>query len=62
MPLCTVCGEESETVTKCKICGAKYCSDCGEHDDKTCIYCFDEDEEDENWNTEWDEDKDWDDE
>ncbi len=50
MPICAICGEEAENVTKCKMCGEKFCSDCGEPDEKLCIYCLDDEEE------EWDDD------
>lgn len=57
VPLCTLCGEDVDSVTKCIICGAKFCSDCGEHDEKTCVYCYEEDEE---WDSEWDDEDEWD--
>lgn len=57
MPICAICGEEVEHVTKCKMCGEKFCSDCGEPDEKLCIYCMDDDDD---WDDEEDfEDKDW---
>ncbi len=46
MPICAIRGEEAELVTKCKMCGEKFCADCGEPDEKLCIYCLD-DEDDE---------------
>lgn len=45
MPICAICGEEVDHVTKCKMCGEKFCVDCGEPDEKLCIYCLDDDEE-----------------
>ena len=55
MPLCTLCGEDMDVVTKCSVCGARFCVDCGEPDEKLCIYCYDEDDD------EWDdEEDDWD--
>jgi len=45
MPICANCGEQVEVVTKCKMCGEKFCSDCGEPDEKLCIYCLDEDDD-----------------
>ena len=55
MPICANCGEQVEVVTKCKMCGEKFCSDCGEPDEKLCIYCLDEDDElDDNWDKEED--------
>jgi hypothetical protein len=43
MPMCSLCGEEMDHVTKCKTCGEKFCDDCGDTDEKLCIYCLDED-------------------
>ncbi|MBN2335529.1 hypothetical protein JXL21_08205 [Candidatus Bathyarchaeota archaeon] len=61
MPICAICGEESEHVTKCKMCGEKFCTDCGEPDQKLCLYCLDDDEEHDE-DEEKDDDEDWDDE
>ena len=55
MPICAICGEEAEHVTKCKMCGEKFCADCGEPDEKLCIYCLDDEDD------EFDDDDDWDD-
>lgn len=55
MPICAICGVESDQITKCKMCGEKFCPDCGEPDQKLCIYCLDD--EDDDWD---DEDEDWD--
>ena len=55
MPICAICGEEMEHVTRCKTCGEKFCADCGEADAKQCVYCLDdettyeEDDEDDDW-------------
>ena len=43
MPICAMCGEEFDSITRCKICGEKFCADCGEADEKLCIYCADDD-------------------
>jgi hypothetical protein len=56
MPICAICGEEADHVTKCKMCGEKFCADCGEPDEKLCIYCLDDDEGD--WDDDDDEDLD----
>ena len=48
--MCAMCGEESVEVTKCKMCGEKFCADCGKADEKVCIYCADDDDDsDEDW-------------
>lgn len=60
MPICAICGEDMETVVKCKQCGEKFCVDCGSPDDKLCIYCLDEDDEWDEDDDDWDDD-DWDD-
>ena len=50
MPLCTLCGEDADSVTECKECGAKFCEFCGAPDDKLCEYCIDDvDNEDDDW-------------
>ena len=55
MPTCVICGEEAEHVTRCKLCGEKFCSECGEVDEKLCIFCADDDEE--NDHDYWDDDR-----
>jgi hypothetical protein len=47
MPICAICGENMEHVTRCKMCGEKFCQDCGNTAAKLCIYCDDEDGD--NW-------------
>jgi hypothetical protein len=42
MPICAMCGEEVEHVTRCKTCAEKFCSDCGEPEQKQCIFCLDD--------------------
>jgi len=59
MAICAICGEKENPVTKCKMCGEKFCGDCGETDTKLCFYCGedpedddrggDDDWEDDNW-------------
>lgn len=56
MSTCVICGEEAEHVIRCKMCGEKFCPDCGEVENKLCIYCADDDEE--NDHKDWDDD-DW---
>jgi hypothetical protein len=46
MPICAMCGEHVEHATKCTMCGEKFCDDCGEPEEKLCIYCSDDDD----WN------------
>ena len=47
MPICEICGEDSDKVTKCKSCGYKFCEDCGDEGGKVCIYCEEDIEDDE---------------
>jgi hypothetical protein len=47
MPLCSICGELSDKVTRCKQCGERFCENCGDPEEKLCYYC--DDEEDEDW-------------
>ena len=42
MANCAICGEVSEYVTRCMVCGEKYCVTCGDVDKKFCIYCGDD--------------------
>ncbi|MCW4050703.1 MAG: hypothetical protein NWE89_13310 [Candidatus Bathyarchaeota archaeon] len=39
MPICAICGEDSNIVTQCKMCGEEFCPSCGDADDKVCTYC-----------------------
>ena len=57
MSTCVICGEEAEHITRCKMCGEKFCPECGEADNKLCLYCADDDEE--NDHKDWDDDEDW---
>ena len=43
MPICAMCGAETEHVTKCKMCGQKFCAECEKVDERLCIYCLDDD-------------------
>jgi hypothetical protein len=45
MPICAMCGGEIEYVTKCKMCGQKFCAECGKVDEKLCIYCQEDDDD-----------------
>ena len=45
MPICDLCGEQSNKVTKCKVCEEVFCADCGNAEEKVCLYCDDEDED-----------------
>ena len=56
MPICTVCEEEVEEVTKCTMCGLNFCAECGNPDVKLCTYCLDDDnvhhdDDDDDFNT-----------
>lgn len=46
MAVCAICGEE-DTLVKCKKCGKKFCEYCGDSEEKTCVDCLDEMEDDE---------------
>jgi hypothetical protein len=46
MPICEMCGEEEDIVTKCKTCGMQFCEFCGSVDDKQCIECLDNSDDD----------------
>ncbi len=43
MANCAICGEDSDYVTKCMVCGEKFCAPCGDPDKKLCLYCGDDD-------------------
>ena len=45
MPICAICGDEEDQVTKCKMCGEKFGADCGDADEKLCYFCGDDDED-----------------
>jgi hypothetical protein len=53
MPICEICGEDEELVTKCKKCGKLFCEYCGSSDDRLCNDCLDYEDDDEpdadNW-------------
>jgi hypothetical protein len=40
-----MCGGEIEHVTKCKMCGQKFCAECGRVDEKLCVYCQEDDDD-----------------
>ena len=46
MPECIVCGMESDKLYKCKRCGERFCEECGDIEEKLCLFCLDEEEED----------------
>jgi hypothetical protein len=56
MPLCTICGEDVDSVVKCSECGERFCFECGEHEKKLCYYCEEEDDYSEQ---DFDDDEDW---
>lgn len=43
MPICTMCEDEVEEVTRCNMCGLTFCAECGNADNKLCTYCLDDD-------------------
>ena len=45
MPICEICGEESDRVTECKTCLERFCADCGDANRKLCTYCDDDDDD-----------------
>ena len=45
MPICAICGEEEEQITKCGRCGEKYCAECGDSKTRLCYYCGEDDED-----------------
>ena len=45
MPKCEVCEEDEDTVTKCKTCGTTFCEYCGSAEDKQCILCLDNEDD-----------------
>ena len=53
MSICAICGEESNQVTKCKMCGETFGAGCGEADEKLCYYCGDDDEDDDSDEDDW---------
>ena len=49
LPLCDICGMESQVLHDCCECGAKFCPECGDEKRKLCYDCLgwtDEDLED----------------
>jgi hypothetical protein len=44
MPECEICGEDVETVYRCKNCDASFCEYCGSRVEKLCIDCLDKEE------------------
>jgi len=37
---------ESDKLYKCKRCGDRFCEECGDVEQKLCLFCLDEEEED----------------
>jgi hypothetical protein len=42
MPTCAVCGMESTNLARCKICGDRFCEECGDKAEKICLFCLDD--------------------
>ena len=58
MPRCAICGMESDNLYKCKRCGDLFCEECGDIDEKLCLFCLDDEtddyeEEDDDEETDW---------
>jgi hypothetical protein len=56
MPICELCGEEEEVVTKCKSCGKLFCEYCGVDESRMCMECLDE--EDDEYDEDFDDEED----
>jgi len=39
MPVCEVCGDEVEHVTRCSRCKMLFCDECGSVEDRLCMLC-----------------------
>ena len=59
MSECIVCGMESDTLYKCKICGDRFCEECGDVEARLCMFCLDEEEDSEEHEDFEEEEKDW---
>lgn len=57
MPECIVCGMESDTLYKCKVCGDRFCEECGDTEEKICLFCLDEEEDEDSWEEDWEEEE-----
>ncbi len=57
MPECIVCGMESDTLYKCKVCGERFCEECGDMDEKICLFCLDEEEDEDSWDEDLEEEE-----
>ncbi len=57
MPLCEICGMESEVLHDCTECEAKFCPECGDAEKKLCYDClgWNGEDLDESYEGEWDE-------
>lgn len=60
MPVCQFCGEEVDKVYQCKRCDILFCGECGSVSDSLCLYCLEEDEdnEDEDYEEDYEEEED----
>lgn len=58
--MCAICGVESDELYKCKVCGDRFCEECGSVKDKLCLFCLEEEEDyDVNEEEEYEEEEDW---
>jgi predicted nucleic acid binding AN1-type Zn finger protein len=44
-PECEICGENAKAVYECEICGTTFCKECGKPSEKICMFCSEEEEE-----------------
>jgi|GEM_PF-982250 len=40
--VCEICGEETERLTACRMCGVNFCDECGYPEKNLCFDCGDE--------------------
>ena len=59
MPTCAVCGMASDNLTKCKKCGDSFCEECGDIEEKMCLFCLDDEAVDWDADSDDDEESDW---
>ena len=50
---------ESDNLTRCKKCGDRFCEECGDKNEKICLFCLDDESVDWTDDSDDDEDSDW---